>query len=86
MIKTLDNKIKNFDVVLDKLLFTRRAKIGTIHRSRISGLDNILTDFRYAGSIGLLLHEDDLRKDIDVIPNRDNGVMGKLKKWTQGGF
>jgi cell division protein FtsA len=66
--------------------FTRRAKIGTIHRSRISGLDNILTDFRYTGSIGLLLHEDDLRKDVDVILNGDDSVMSKLKKWTVRNF
>jgi cell division protein FtsA len=66
--------------------FTRRAKIGTIHRSRISGLDNILTDFRYTGSIGLLLHEDDFGKDIDVISNGNNGVMGKLKEWTVRNF
>jgi cell division protein FtsA len=66
--------------------FTRRAKMGTVHRSRISGLDNILTDFRYAGSIGLLLHEDDLRRDVDVISNGNKGVMGKLKEWTAGGF
>ena len=66
--------------------FTRRVKMGTIHRSRISGLDNILTDYRYTGSIGLLLHEDDLRKDVDVISNGNNGVMGKLKKWTVGNF
>ena len=66
--------------------FTRRAKIGTIHRSRISGLDNILTDFRYTGSIGLLLHEDDFRKDVDVISNGNNGVIGKLKKWTVRNF
>ena len=66
--------------------FTRRAKIGTIHRSRISGLDNILTDFRYTGSIGLLLHEDDFGKDVDVISNGNNGVIGKLKKWTVRNF
>jgi len=66
--------------------FTRRVKMGTIHRSRISGLDNILTDFRYAGSIGLLLHEDDLRKDVDVISNGNKSVMGKLKKWTVRNF
>ena len=66
--------------------FTRRVKMGTIHRSRISGLDNILTDYRYTGSIGLLLHEDDLRKDVDVISNGNNSVMGKLKKWTVGNF
>lgn len=66
--------------------FTRRVKMGTIHRSRISGLDNILTDFRYTGSIGLLLHEDDLRKDVDVISNGNNGVISKLKKWTVRNF
>ena len=66
--------------------FTRRVKMGTIHRSRISGLDNILTDYRYTGSIGLLLHEDDLRKDVDVISNGNNGVLGKLKQWTVGNF
>jgi cell division protein FtsA len=66
--------------------FTRRAKIGTIHRSRISGLDNILTDFRYTGSIGLLLHEDDFGKDFDVISNGNDGVMDKLKKWTVKNF
>lgn len=66
--------------------FTRRAKIGTTHRSRISGLDNILTDYRYTGSIGLLLHKDDLRKDVDVISNGNNGVIGKFKKWTVKNF
>ena len=62
--------------------FTRRAKIGTIPDSRIFGLDNILTDFRYAGSIGLLLHEDDLKQDVDFISNVNNGFMDKLKKLT----
>jgi cell division protein FtsA len=66
--------------------FTRRVKMGTIPRSRISGLDNILTDFRYTGSIGLLLHEDDLKKDDDVIFNGDDSVIGKLKKWTVKNF
>ena len=66
--------------------FTRRAKIGTIPDSRIFGLDNILTDFRYTGSIGLLLHEDDFGKDFDVISNGNNGVIGKLKEWTVKNF
>ena len=66
--------------------FTRRAKIGTIPSSRIFGLDNILTDFRYTGSIGLLLHEDDFGKDFDVISNGNNGVIGKLKEWTVKNF
>ena len=66
--------------------FTRRVKIGTIPDSRIFGLDNILTDFRYTGSIGLLLHEDDFGKDFDVISNGNKGWIAKLEKWTQGGF
>jgi len=66
--------------------FTRRVKIGTIPRSRISGLDSILTDFRYTGSIGLLLHEDELKIDVDVIFNGDDSVMSKLKKWTVKNF
>jgi hypothetical protein len=27
-----------------------------------------------------------LRKDVDVFSNGNKGVMGKFKKWTQGGF
>ena len=33
--------------------FSKRVKIGKIQRSRISGLEAILTDYRYTGSIGL---------------------------------
>ncbi len=40
--------------------FTRRAKIGVVKRDRISGLETILIDYRYASSIGLLLHQEDL--------------------------
>jgi cell division protein FtsA len=35
--------------------FSKRVKLGKIQRSRISGLEAILTDYRYTGSIGLLL-------------------------------
>ena len=34
--------------------FSKRVKLGKIQRSRISGLEAILTDYRYTGSIGLL--------------------------------
>jgi hypothetical protein len=33
-----------------------------------------------------LLHEDDFRKDVDVISNGNKGWIAKLEKWTQGGF
>ena len=32
--------------------FSKRVKIGKIQRSRISGLEALLTDYRYTGSIG----------------------------------
>ena len=52
--------------------------MGTIQRSRIGGLEAILTDYRYTGSIGLLLHEGDLNKRKSV-SNSNNGVLDKLK-------
>ena len=66
--------------------FSKRVKIGKIQRSRISGLEAILTDYRYTGSIGLLLHEGDLSKAKFIVSNGNNGVMGKLKKAIVGNF
>jgi len=66
--------------------FSKRVKIGKIQRSRISGLETILTDYKYTGSIGLLLHEGDLNKAKFIVSNKDNGVMGKLKKAIVGNF
>ena len=37
-------------------------------------------------SVPKLIDEDDLRKDVNVISNGNNGVMGKLKKWTVRNF
>ena len=66
--------------------FTRRAKIGAVQRDRISGLETILMDYRYASSIGLLLHQEDLPK-VDFIMTRGrNGVMGKIKEVIIGNF
>ena len=59
--------------------FTRRAKLGFVQRDRISGLETILTDYRYTSSIGLLLHEADLPK-VDFIRSGKTGVWERLVK------
>ena len=66
--------------------FSKRVKLGKIQRSRISGLEAILTDYRYIGSIGLLLHEGDLNKAKFIVSNGGKSVMGKLKKAFVGNF
>ena len=66
--------------------FSKRVKIGQIQRSRISCLEAILTDYKFTGAIGLLLHQGDLSKAEYVESNNGNGVMGKLKKVIVGNF
>ena len=66
--------------------FSKRVKLGKIQRSRISGLEAILTDYRYTGSIGLLLHEGDLNKAKFIVSNGNKSVMGKLKNAIVGNF
>jgi len=66
--------------------FSKRVKIGQIQRSRISGLEAILTDYKFTGNIGLLLHEEDLSKAVYVDSNNGKSVMGKLKKVIVGNF
>ena len=66
--------------------FSKRVKLGRILRSRISGLENILTDYRYTGSIGLLLHEGDLNKAKYTVSNGKGSVLGKLKDTFVGNF
>jgi len=71
---------------LVRKFFTRRAKIGTVQRNRISGLETILLDYRYANAIGLLLHQDDLPQ-VDLIMSKGrNGVIGKIKEVIVGNF
>ena len=60
--------------------FTRRVKIGNIQRDRVSGLETILMDYRYASSIGLLLHQEGLPKVDFIRSNGKNGIWGKLVK------
>ena len=66
--------------------FSKRVKMGKIQRSRLSGLEAILTDYRYEGAIGLLLHEGDLSKTEYIESNNRNGVIGKLKNVIVGNF
>jgi len=76
----------NYIEELVREFFSKRVKIGQIQRSRISGLETILTDYRFTGAIGLLLHEGDLSKADYVESNNHNGVIGKLKKVIVGNF
>ena len=66
--------------------FTRRVKIGVVQRNRISGLETILMDYRYANAIGLLLHQEDLSKEDFIMSNGRNDVIGKIRKAIVGNF
>ena len=66
--------------------FTRRVKIGVVQRDRVSGLETILMDYRYTGSIGLLLHQEDLPQVDFIMTKGKNGVMGKIKEVLVGNF
>ena len=66
--------------------FTRRVKIGIVQRDRVSGLETILMDYRYANAIGLLLHQEDLPKLDFIMSNGRNGVIGKISKVFLGNF
>jgi cell division protein FtsA len=70
---------------LVRKFFTRRVKTGVVQRDRITGLETILMDYRYASSIGLLLHQEDLPQ-ADLMMSSGNGVMGKIKKVLVGNF
>ena len=77
-IKSIEELVRDF--------FTRRVKKGSIQRSRISGLESVLIDYRYAGSIGLLLHDQDFTKPDLVSSNLNNSVIGKIKNTLTKGF
>tara|TARA_B100000795_G_scaffold195656_1_gene149785 strand:- start:1734 stop:2948 length:1215 start_codon:yes stop_codon:yes gene_type:complete len=66
--------------------FSRRVKIGKIQRSRISGLETVLTDYKFVGAIGLLLYEGDLRKSEFNESNTGSSVIGKIKNVIVGNF
>jgi len=77
-INSLEELVRDF--------FSKRVKIGQVQRSRISGLESILTDYKFTGAIGLLLHEGDLSKAEYIESSNGNGVIGKLKKVIVGNF
>ena len=66
--------------------FTRRVKIGAVQRDRVSGPETILMDYRFASSIGLLLHQEDLPQVDFIMSKGRNGVMGKIKEVLVGNF
>ena len=71
---------------LVRKFFTRRVKIGVVQRDRILGLETILMDYRYAGSIGLLLHQADLSQEDFIMSRGRNGVIDKIKEAITGNF
>ena len=66
--------------------FSKRVKIGQIQRSKVSGLEAILTDYKYTGAIGLLLHEEDLSNNKLASSKTDQSVIDKLTKVFVGKF
>ena len=66
--------------------FTRRVKKGMIHRSKISGLEPVLTDYRYAGAIGLLLHTKDINLSDKSISKGNKGVIDNIREKLIGNF
>ena len=76
----------NSIVELVRDFFSKRVKIGQIQRDRISGLETILTDYKYTGAIGLLLHEEDLNNNELSMSKTDQSVIDKLKKVIVGKF
>jgi len=69
----------NYIEELVRDFFSKRVKMGKTQRTRLSGLETILTDYRYTGAIGLLLHEGDLRKAEYIESNNNNGVIDKIR-------
>ena len=66
--------------------FTRRVKMGIVQHNRISGQETILMDYRYTGSIGLLLHQDDLSQEDFIMSRGRSGVIEKIKEAITGNF
>ena len=66
--------------------FSKRVKIGQIQRSKVSGLETILTDYKYTGAIGLLLHKEDLSNNKLASSKTDQSVIDKLTKVFVGKF
>ena len=69
-IRSIEELVRDF--------FSKRVKMGKIQRSRLSGLEVILSDYKYAGAIGLLLHQGDLSRAEINEPTRGKGVIDKI--------
>jgi hypothetical protein len=52
----------------------------------ISGLETILTDYRYAGAIGLLLNTKDTNLSDLTIAKGNKGVMDNIREKIIGNF
>jgi len=76
----------NSMVELVRDFFSKRVKIGQLQREKISGLETILTDYKFTGAIGLLLHEEDLSSNELSMSKTDKSVIDKLKKVIVGKF
>lgn len=60
---------------LVRSFFSKRAKIGLINNSIISGLSTIVNDYRYSCAIGLLVFQDTLVEDIQIV--KTNKIFNK---------
>ena len=65
MIKILDSKIENFDVVLDKLLSKRKKKVQLNSVS----VNKIIKDVKKNGDKAILKYEKKFNKNSTIIPN-----------------
>ena len=79
------SEINSFEELVREF-FTRRVKKGSIQRSMISGLETILTDYRYAGAIGLLLNTKDTNLSDFNMDKRNKGVMENIREKIIGNF
>ena len=79
------SEINSFEELV-RDFFTRRVKKGSIQRSMISGLETILTDYRYAGAIGLLLNSKDTNLSDLTLAKGNKGVMENIREKIIGNF
>ena len=82
MIKILDSKIKNFDVVLNALLFKRKKKV----QLSLVSVTKIIKDVKRNGDKAILKYEKKFNKNNIIIPSPKqiskiiNSLDNKVKK------
>ena len=79
------SEIKGFEE-LARNCFSRRVKKGIVQRSLVSGLESIISDYRYNVAVGLLLHKEDVPQQSLVKAKGEVGIMGKMKNILVGEF